>query len=151
MKSKNQCLISGGSLPPFAASFAITCLCSQMFMLAESLVSPVYPSSFASSLRAVRLESISSAFIRSTIEVRHSSFSFLAVTALSRIGATSTDCPGAAGADDDPVLAAAPPPAGAAPALDPKIALTVSDRQARDGARTLEAGRGGSYLCAHGR
>jgi hypothetical protein len=34
-------LISGGSLPPFAASFAITCLCSQIFMLAESLLSPV--------------------------------------------------------------------------------------------------------------
>jgi hypothetical protein len=33
-------LISGGSLPPFAASFTITCLCSQMFMLAEALVSP---------------------------------------------------------------------------------------------------------------
>jgi hypothetical protein len=37
------------------------------------------------------------------------------------MGATSTDCPGAAGADDDP----APPPAGAAPALDPKIALMI--------------------------
>src|SRR6201988_3125982 len=33
---KRQCLISGGSLPPLAASLAITCLCSQMFMLAES-------------------------------------------------------------------------------------------------------------------
>jgi len=32
---------SAGSLPPLAASFAITCLCSQMFMLAESLLSPV--------------------------------------------------------------------------------------------------------------
>ena len=38
---RRQCLISGGSLPPFAASFAITCLCSQTFMLAESLLSPV--------------------------------------------------------------------------------------------------------------
>jgi hypothetical protein len=36
-----QCLISGGSLPPFAANLVITCLCSQMFMLAESLLSPV--------------------------------------------------------------------------------------------------------------
>jgi len=80
-------------------------------------------------LRAARLESISSAFIRSTIEVRHSSFSFLAATALSRIGATSTDCAGAAGAADepagDPVPVAAPPPAGAAPALEPKIALMI--------------------------
>ena len=32
---------SAGNLPPLAASFPITCLCSQMFMLAESLVSPV--------------------------------------------------------------------------------------------------------------
>src|SRR5258708_2264517 len=122
-------LTSDGSLPPLAASLVITCLCSQMFMLAESLVSPVYPSSFASSLRAAKLESISSAFIRSTIEVRHASFSPLAATALSRIGATSTDCAGAAGADDDPVAdpvpVAAPPPAGAAPALDPKIALMI--------------------------
>jgi hypothetical protein len=31
-------LISGGSLPPFAASFTITCLCSQIFMVAESLL-----------------------------------------------------------------------------------------------------------------
>jgi hypothetical protein len=34
-------LTSAGNLPPFAASFAITCLCSQIFMLVESLVSPV--------------------------------------------------------------------------------------------------------------
>jgi hypothetical protein len=34
-------LTSAGSLPPLAASLAITCLCSQMFMVAESLVSPV--------------------------------------------------------------------------------------------------------------
>src|SRR5689334_11231120 len=39
--ASDQCLISGGSLPPLAASLVITCLCSQMFMLAESLVSPV--------------------------------------------------------------------------------------------------------------
>ena len=32
-----QCLISGGSLPPLAASLDITCLCSQTFMLAKSL------------------------------------------------------------------------------------------------------------------
>src|ERR1700761_2207639 len=101
-----------------------------MFMLAESLVSPVYPSSWASSLRAEKLESMSSAFIRSTIEVRHSSFSFLAATALSRIGATSTLCAGAAGADALPddgappdAGAAAPPLAEAALAEVPKIAL----------------------------
>src|ERR1700722_6686286 len=34
-------LTSAGSLPPFAASLVITCLCSQTFMVAESLVSPV--------------------------------------------------------------------------------------------------------------
>jgi len=34
-------LMSEGSLPPLAASFAITCLCSHTFMVAESLVSPV--------------------------------------------------------------------------------------------------------------
>ena len=39
-QTRRQCLISGGSLPPFATSFAITCLCSQIFMLAESLLSP---------------------------------------------------------------------------------------------------------------
>ena len=39
--AERQCLISGGSLPPLAASLLITCLCSQMFMLALSLVSPV--------------------------------------------------------------------------------------------------------------
>jgi hypothetical protein len=39
--TKRQCLISGGSLPPLAANLVITCLCSQMFMLAESLLSPV--------------------------------------------------------------------------------------------------------------
>jgi hypothetical protein len=66
---------------------------------------------------------MSSAFIRSTIEVRHSSFSFLAATALSRMGATSTVYAGAADADD--VLAAAPPPAGVAEAVVPKIALMI--------------------------
>src|SRR5205814_9957765 len=34
-------LTSAGSLPPLAASLAITCLCSQTFIVAESLVSPV--------------------------------------------------------------------------------------------------------------
>ena len=34
-------LKSGGNTPPLAASLVMTCLCSQIFMLAESLVSPV--------------------------------------------------------------------------------------------------------------
>src|SRR5664279_1606008 len=119
LPANGQCLISGGSLPPLAASCAIICLCSQMFMLAESLVSPVYFRSFASSLRALRLESMPSAFIMSTIEVRHSSFSFWAATALSRIAATSTDCADPAGADGaaDPVPAAEPVPTGVAEAV----------------------------------
>src|SRR5882724_1923216 len=31
---------SAGNLPPFSASLIRTCLCSQIFMVAESLVSP---------------------------------------------------------------------------------------------------------------
>jgi hypothetical protein len=46
----------------------------------------------------------------------------LAATALSRIGATSTDYAGAAGAADEP---AGDPVPVAAPALDPKIALMI--------------------------
>src|SRR5581483_8288055 len=124
-------LTSAGNFPPLAASFVITCLCNQMFMVAESLVSPVYPSSFARSLRAARLESMSSAFIRSTMEVRHTSFSCLAATALTRIGATSTVCAGAVDADDDPPPPGTPAPAGAPPLAEaafvdwPKIALMI--------------------------
>src|SRR5262249_9620899 len=75
-----------------------------------------------------------SAFMRSTIEVRHSSFSCLAATALSRIGATSTVFPGeeagAAAAIVPPPPAGAPPlelapPVGAALAVWPKIALLI--------------------------
>src|SRR6476469_8194671 len=84
---------------------------------------------------------MSSAFIRSTIEVRHSSFSFLAATALSRIGATSTVCAGAAAgaaaADEDPPAGVAPaivppagadedPPAGVAPAVVPPTGAAVA-------------------------
>src|SRR6516165_896487 len=91
---------------------------------------------------------MSSAFIKSTIDVRHCSFSFLAATALSRMGATSTFCAGAAEADEElPVCGAdaeadpagpglpgaalplaagtLPPPAGAASALVPKIPLMI--------------------------
>jgi hypothetical protein len=32
---------SSGTLPPFSASFCMTCLCSQMFIDAESFLSPV--------------------------------------------------------------------------------------------------------------
>jgi hypothetical protein len=35
-----QCARPAGSFPPFAAIFAIICLCSQIFIDAESLVSP---------------------------------------------------------------------------------------------------------------
>jgi len=34
-------LRSSGTLPPFSASFCMTCPCNQMFIDAESLVSPV--------------------------------------------------------------------------------------------------------------
>ena len=34
-------LRSSGTLPPFSASFCMTCLCSQMFIDAESFISPV--------------------------------------------------------------------------------------------------------------
>jgi hypothetical protein len=83
-----------------------------------------------------------SAFIRSTIEVRHASFSPVAAAALSTIAATSTVCAGAADAveaadgpaEDDAVLAplaealppaAAPPLAGVALAWLPKIAPMI--------------------------
>src|SRR5258708_1408800 len=61
------------------------------------------------------------------IGLRHSNFSFLAGPGLSRIGATPTDCAGAAVvvAVADPVPVAAPPLAGAASALVPKIALMI--------------------------
>src|SRR5258708_39638753 len=84
----------------------------------------------ASSLRAPRLESMSSAFIRSTIDVRHCSFSFLSATALSRIGAISMACAGVeAGLPPPPGLAGAAravvAPGEAASALVPKIALVI--------------------------
>jgi len=34
-------LSSSGTLPPFSASFCMTCLCSQMFIDAESFMSPL--------------------------------------------------------------------------------------------------------------
>jgi hypothetical protein len=38
---RNYSLSSSGTLPPFSASFIMTCLCSQMFIDAESFISPV--------------------------------------------------------------------------------------------------------------
>src|SRR5262249_18421606 len=66
---KVQVFTSAGNFPPLAASFAMTCLCNQTFMVAESLVSPVYFNSFASSFLAAKLLYRSSAFIRSTMYV----------------------------------------------------------------------------------
>ena len=40
-RRKNQSFRSAGTLPPFAASLFMTWRCSQMFMVAESFVSPV--------------------------------------------------------------------------------------------------------------
>src|ERR1700744_1808882 len=56
--------------PPFWASFSITSLCSQIFIAAESAVSPRYPSSRASCLRFFQLESDRTRFLRSTSQVR---------------------------------------------------------------------------------
>ena len=36
-----QCFSSSGTFPPFSASLVITSLCNQMFIDAESLLSPV--------------------------------------------------------------------------------------------------------------
>src|ERR1700760_2531041 len=83
---------------------------------------------------------MSSAFIRSTMEVRHSSFSCLAATALSRIGATSTLAIGAVDppdevdvpdedvglpVDPEPPVVAVVVPGLAAVAWVPKIALMI--------------------------
>src|SRR5215467_911829 len=83
----------------------MTCLCNQTFMVAESLVSPVYFNSFASSFRAAKLLSRSSAFIRSTMDVRHASFSPFAAAALSTTAAMSTVFVGDALADVGDALA----------------------------------------------
>jgi hypothetical protein len=37
---QSQALSESGTLPPFSASLIMTCLCSQIFMLAESFMSP---------------------------------------------------------------------------------------------------------------
>ena len=59
-----------------AASFATTSLCNHIFIVAESLISPLYFNSVANSLRADMLESISSVFIRS---YRRAPFQLLAL------------------------------------------------------------------------
>src|SRR4051812_14792832 len=92
---------------------------------------------------------MSSAFMRSTIEVRHSSFSFWAATSLSTMAATSTVAAGGApGADDgaDAVPAGAlgdgAVPAGAAEAgLLPKIAPMIFPKMLMSAPRKGPAGR----------
>ena len=67
---------SAGTLPPFAASFCITCLCSQMFIAADRWCRRCSPA--PSPAPCVRRSCCrgSSSFIRSTIDFRQSSFSF---------------------------------------------------------------------------
>src|SRR5215475_9640277 len=100
---------------------------------------------------------MSSAFMRSTIEVRHSSFSPLcAATALSTIAATSTVCAGAAdgeaegaadgaeaeGAEAEGAPPEVAPPAGAAAAgWLPKIALTILPKMLMSAPRKGSVGR----------
>src|SRR5215472_4825580 len=68
----------------------MTCLCSQIFIDAESFVSPLKFNSWASSLRAAMLLSRFRSFIRSTIDLRQSSFSLDRAARLSMIAVTST-------------------------------------------------------------
>src|SRR5690606_23513541 len=95
---------SAGTLPPLAAMRSSTFLCSHMFICAESDIRLAgQPSSVASSLRALRLLSMSSSLSRSTIEVRQLSFWGLAAARCSSWATTSTTgiacpCAGAAGA-----------------------------------------------------
>ena len=100
---------SAGTLPPLAATRAMTLSCSHMFILALSWVSPSYFSSAASALRAVRLESRPRTFRRSTIETRQSrvsgffSFRSSRTAAMSTLAATSAGtlagAPGAGAAE----------------------------------------------------
>ena len=59
-----------GTLPPFSSSLCITARCRAMFSSALPSAPACTFSSLANSLRAVRLESRSSSFSRSTIDVR---------------------------------------------------------------------------------
>src|SRR5690606_16527886 len=81
--------------------------------------------------RALRLLSRSSSFIRSTIDLRQSNFSFDFFASASRLAATSTTAPGfpaATGVPEGAAPEAATAPAvgaGAACASDPKIAALI--------------------------
>src|SRR5689334_13697436 len=77
---------------------------------------------------------MSSAFIRSTIEVRHSSFSCLAAAALSTIAATSSLCGAAAGVD---AVGAVPLGAGAA-AVPPELGAASAGATPAGGAAVAE-------------
>src|SRR5207342_2303827 len=73
--SPQACLRLSGTTPPLSASLVMTSLCSQIFISAEPSRLPLYPSSCASCLRAVRLESSFKSFIKSTIDCCQLSFS----------------------------------------------------------------------------
>src|SRR6187399_3304614 len=68
----------------------MTRLCSHTFIVAESLVSPVKPNSCASSLRLASDESMSSNFMRSTIDVRQFSCCGFLPERFVRTASTST-------------------------------------------------------------
>ena len=68
----------------------MTCLCSHKFIAAESFMSPLNASSLASDLRFSKLLSMSSSFIKSTMEVRQFSFSMLTKARSFRTFSTST-------------------------------------------------------------
>ncbi len=68
-RGPGQCLMLAGTVPPLSATFSITALCSAMFCSALPSAPAWTLSSFASSLRASRLELRSSSLSRSTIEV----------------------------------------------------------------------------------
>ena len=81
----------------------MTCLWSQIFIDAESLVAGKMKL-LGELLAGRKAQSRLSSFIRSTIECRQSSFSLLLAASLSRIEVTSTGVPGLAveaGAADD--------------------------------------------------
>src|SRR6516225_7167268 len=110
----------------------MTCLCSQIFIDAESFVSPLKFNSWASSLRAARLLSRFKSFIRSTIDLRQSSFSLDRAARLSMIAVTSTgaaeaaagaEAGGCAGAGADCGGGAA----GVAPGADAGVAAAAED------------------------
>src|SRR5262245_10565732 len=132
-----QLLSSCGTLPPFSASLIMTCLCSQMFIAAESFMSPLYFSSWASCLRAARLLSRSSSFIRSTNDVRQLSFCLFCAARAPSTAATSTAVDGAADA-----------PAGAAVAAVDAVDAAPVDAAPVDAGADVVAGGAGAALGA---